>query len=935
MNKLGDIKLAISLALFLTFFPVNSLFAQKGVVIRKITQSNNAYYDLSRSDFDNNVFALYGNWEFYWKKLLTPDQIKNTRTKQYVNVPSTWTAYKINNQYLPSFGYATYHIRVKLPEDYHNIALSTHGIFTSYKLFVNGQLIDENGKVGTDKKHQKGTWLPKTYIIHSNSDTLDIVLQVSNFIHFKGGVVRQMVIGSPQAVFRYSMLGIAYEASLIGAMLIMALYFLFFFYNQPNNISSLYLALVLISQAIITGLDGEYIIFRIFPHLNLAFAVKLLYALFFYRTILFIHYIYHLVPKEINIKTVLIATGIYFIMTLYVIFLPIKHFEFALKFYIVTAFLLGIYMIYALLKLIKYNIGSLYTLLGLAALIATGVNDALYDFGIIHTFYMTGLGFLIFIFVLSMMIAMHNAKAQGQVLAYSLLLRKLNILRENLIKIPFYDLSGALKIITGVLNVTRGIWIDKSQNQYIVKYEEYLNTSKTVGLPINDLPEDYLCKNSVKLAGKYNKVIQYSITPKDLRKAKRSKFSNQISKYLVRKKYTALAVAPISKDSEIKSILYIENRYKPINPIQKRLIFSIRAQLATLKENADSYQKLQEIKEKLEKLVDERTQLLKTKEKELQEKEVQLKEKVEELKAYNEQINQIHKELEKHKYEIELRNFELEKLHNEIYTQKELAEQQNQRLTNEIKFAEKIQKHVLRVEPNLPFTDLFILYLPKQIVSGDFYWMRRFENKIVIAVADCTGHGVPGAFMSILGTTLLNEVLNKFYMQDPQLKVSAAQILDELRAQVIKTLGQEDTDESAKIKDGMDIALAIYDENTQGLQFAGAYLTATIVRDNEIIELKGDRQPIGVYHKPNLKRNFTNHFMTLKRGDALYMYSDGYSDQFNPSGIKFYRKNLRKLLLEISQYPGSIQRDILEKVFRDWKGDHYQVDDILILGIII
>ncbi len=909
--------------------------AQPGIVFRKIITSDNAFFDLSKKDFEDRVYALYGKWDFYWEKLLDPQALpRYENQKVRVDVPNTWTNYVINGEHLPSFGYATYHVRVKLPEDLNSVSISVHGVFTAYKIFINGKFIDENGKVGTDKKMHKGTWLPKTYVVYPEGDTLDIVLQVSNFVHFKAGLLRQIVVGEPQAMYRYSMLGIAYESSLIGAMLIMALYFLFFFYYQPQNISSLYLALVLIGQAILTSLDGEYVMFRFFPNLNFKFAMHLLYIFFYYRSILFLHYLYHLVPREINIKIVIFATSIYFIMTLYVIFFPIRTFEFALNFYIYATLILGVYVIISLFKLIKYQIGAVYTLIGLAIVLLTGINDALYDFGIIHTFYMLALGFSIFVFVLSMMIAMHNARAQGQIMAYWLMLKKLNTLREELIKIPFYDLSGALRIITTVINSGRGVWIDNTDKGLIVKYEHYLNKTNNINQPLEKLPDDFLNRFAVKVVLKFKRLFSYSLTKKDVRRGKRQKYTSSVSRYLLTKGISALAVSPVMTQDQLKSILYLENRYKPFSGIQKRLILSVNAQLAALKENADSYQQLQEINRKLEQLVKERTEILKKQEKQLQEKEHQLKEKIEELRAYNEQINKIHKELERHKYEIELRNFELEKLHNEIYNQKVLAEQRNRTLTKEIEFAKSIQQLILRVEPNLPFSDLFILYLPKQIVSGDFYWIRRFGKKIVIVVADCTGHGVPGAFMSVLGSTYLNELFNKYYLEDPLLSVQPSQILEELREMIIKSLGQE-TDNEDQVKDGMDISLVIYDESTQELKFSGAYLSLWIIRDKQVIELKGDRQPIGIYYRPNLSRSFTTHTFKVQKGDALYMFTDGYSDQFNPNGEKFYKKNLKKVLLEIAEYPGSIQRDFLYKIFQDWKGDHYQVDDILILGIII
>ncbi len=939
LYKLDIFFKSLILALFLGIIPTK-LFSSPIFVTRKFAHTSNAIYDLRNHDFLRKVYALDGKWEFYWHKLLSPRDIEKYRSQAVlVKVPDKWSNYVINGKKLPSLGYGTYHFKIIVPPEEKYFSISLHGIFTSYKLYINGKFVDENGVVSTNRKTQKGTWLPKTYVFYSNSDTIDVVLQVSNFIHFKGGVLRTAIVGRPRSMYRYSLLGISYEGSLLGAMLMMALYFLFLFYYEPQNVSSLYLALVLIGQTILTGLDGEYIIFRIFPHLNFKFAIHLLYFFFLYRTLLFLHYLYFLVPKEFNVKVVLIVTGIFFIMFLYVIFLPIHYFYFALLFYIVSTFALGAYAIYQLIKLIKYQIGAAYTLLGLSILLLTGVNDALYDFGYIHTFYMIGLGFVIFIFMLSMMIAMRNARYQNQVLAYSLMLKKLSSLREELIKIPFYDLAGALNIVVSVLGTSRGVWIDKAEKDLIVSYESFLNDTKEINKNLNQLPDNFLNRLAVSISLKFRRLFVYSLTKKDLnRRAKNKKnlVRTKLANYLTDKRLTALAVTPIIQKSKVLSLLYLENRYKSFSNFQKRLVLSIIAQLAALKTNADSYKRLQELNNKLEQLVRERTEILKKQEKELYAKEAELKDKMEELKAYNEQINRIHSELEQSKTEIEQKNFELEKLHNEIFKQKELAEKRYQSLIEKIKFAQQIQDLILRIEPNLPFKDLFILYLPKNIVSGDFYWIRRFGHKIILTVADCTGHGVPGAFMSILGATLINEIFNRYYLLDPELKdLRPSMVLDELREKIIKSLGQEqESSVTDNVKDGMDIALAIYDEKTHKLEFSGAYLPAYIVRGKELIELKGDRQPIGIYYRANLRKAFTTKEIEIQNGDVLYMFTDGYSDQFNPKGEKFYKKNLRRVLLEISEYSGSIQKDLLLKIHLEWRGDHYQVDDILILGVI-
>ena len=226
---------------------------------------------------------------------------------------------------------------------------------------------------------------------------------------------------------------------------------------------------------------------------------------------------------------------------------------------------------------------------------------------------------------------------------------------------------------------------------------------------------------------------------------------------------------------------------------------------------------------------------------------------------------------------------------------------------------------------NNVFPQHFVLLLPRDIVSGDFYWIGSKLNFVFVAVADCTGHGVPGGFMSMLGTALLNEIINEKEIYEP------ADILDLLKFKIIMALRQSENVNEAK--DGMDIALCRIDKRTNELTFAGANNSIHLLRKDRLIELKGDKQPIGISHF-NTTQQFIQQSVSLQKGDIIYLFTDGYPDQFGgPLGKKFKYKQLEELLLSIHQREMNEQLEILEEVHRDWKGDLDQVDDICILGI--
>ncbi len=257
---------------------------------------------------------------------------------------------------------------------------------------------------------------------------------------------------------------------------------------------------------------------------------------------------------------------------------------------------------------------------------------------------------------------------------------------------------------------------------------------------------------------------------------------------------------------------------------------------------------------------------------------------------------------------------------------RELAEK-NQDIMSSINYARRIQDAILP-ETNLiaqALPDSFILYRPKDIVSGDFYWFAELGNKKLIASVDCTGHGVPGAFMSMIGHNLLNQIVLEKQVSDP------AEILEILRVNVRRALKQEGR--AVDSQDGMDLALAVLETDTRKLSYAGAFRPIIIVRKGSLEKIEGVKSPIGMT-RADLLEPYITHTRNLNLGDSFYMYSDGYVDQFGGSnGKKFMGKNLHALILEISDKPMHEQKEILLARFESWKGELEQIDDVLIIGV--
>ena len=274
-----------------------------------------------------------------------------------------------------------------------------------------------------------------------------------------------------------------------------------------------------------------------------------------------------------------------------------------------------------------------------------------------------------------------------------------------------------------------------------------------------------------------------------------------------------------------------------------------------------------------------------------------------------------------------------------IESQHKIVLEQNMQITDSMHYAERIQSAVLPPDDYLSeyLTDYFLIFKPRDIVSGDFLWASHQDEKIVIAVADCTGHGVPGALLSMLGISFLNAIINKRDSMHPN------QILEHLRDYVIKSLHQ--TGKRGESQDGMEIALCVIDTRKNMMEYSGANRPLYIIRDNgssseegvgssryNLMHINGDAMPIGIYEQETLP--FTNHKIPLQKNDSVYLFSDGFVNQLGGPNIKTFRSHrFKQVLLDIQDHPMGKQKDILLKKLETWQGNEEQIDDMLVVGL--
>lgn len=338
--------------------------------------------------------------------------------------------------------------------------------------------------------------------------------------------------------------------------------------------------------------------------------------------------------------------------------------------------------------------------------------------------------------------------------------------------------------------------------------------------------------------------------------------------------------------------------------------------------------------------VAEQREVLRDQERSIAAKELSIKEKEEEIRTQDDRIVLQAEAIQKQKIIISAailallllfglvyfiwRNYRNKKKANILLqSQRDQIAYQKKHITDSIQYAKKIQTAIL---PSMElFTDKvehFVLFKPRDIVSGDFYWVEELDEKLIIITADCTGHGVPGAFMSMLGVSMLNEIILNEGITRPD------EIMNVLRERIIVALKQEP---NCMIKDGMDMTICVLDRTKRKLLYSGAENPLILISNGQLTQLKGDKMPVAIHE---VMEPFTLHELNLKSGDAFYTFSDGYADQFGgPKQKKFMIKNLRNQLLSIQDLPMMEQGKRLDEVFEAYRGDLDQIDDVVVIGV--
>jgi serine phosphatase RsbU (regulator of sigma subunit) len=878
------------------------------LICTQIIQAQQKYYavngeiDLSTVNFDDNeIIKLNGDWNFYWNAHIPPqDFIENVEPNQtgYFRLPGLWNAYIVDGTSVAGKGFVTYHLKIKLPAEKKMYGLRIPRIETSYRLWVDDKLLKEAGIAGTSTENTIPSWETAWLIFYPQGTSVHITIQISNFDHRKGGIAQSIEFGSQTAVRGTQNRIYNINIFLLAVLIIMTFHHLGVYFLNKKEKKSLSFAIHTASTALYLASHGEMIINYLFGTLNYEFNVKLSWWSVLFGILSFTWFLYYAFPKFYNKKYIRILTIVIGIFSIVILVLPALYFTYLL---LVLFILISVMLIFTLQGILKASlvkeIGARLSLIGTLIFMLAALNDMLYDNGTIKTFLAVPIGTFVFILIQSFMLSLKSSIAQKELEAVNKKIKALDTIKGRLLSEPNYKLSLAAQILNQELGFYKTYFIIPDDDALIVQAAN----DPDAKMYENRLPELMMIEQKTE-----HNFIPLELIIKHLEKKEPTLISdfekNIISINYFKKSSTNYCyIYPIIENQNIKLILYFEGKGN-LNAFKTELLSLLESQIITILENNKFLTELEELNRTLEEKVEHRTA-----------------------------------EVYQQKEEIAAQRDEIEEKNTRLKIALEQKEYVNRTLTDSINYAKKIQQSLLPSKKAFIgiFPDSFVFLKPKDILSGDFYWIKQIDLNIlgqsnrfkIIAAIDCTGHGVPGALMSIIANDLLDQAIIEHHLIEPSL------ILESMEYGLRSRLQSDKYDERSK--DGMDMSLIVINETKKEFKFAGAhnpvyYLPAGV---NEMEVLPATPYSIGGFEVKDIKKQFKQTTLQYKSGETIYMFSDGYYDQIG--GIKerkFMKNAFKELLLTIYEKNMAEQHNILETTLNNWKSSSKQIDDILVIG---
>ncbi len=866
------------------------------------SQNKKGIIDLTKADF-SKVNSICGQWEFYWSELLTPQEINYRKTTpDYIRVNSEWNGYNYHGRILGGDGYATYKVKILLPKT-GQYCIKLHQILSAYKVWINGKIVDSVGKVAKTK--EKAIPHVETNEINfiTESDTVDLVIQVSNFSHRAGGIQEKLEFGTPDVIERNTTNNLLYTFFIIGAELIFALYFLFSFFFRQKDLAFIFFSITIFLAITFELVNNEMILLRFFPQISFEVQKKIDFLSNYLRLTFFILFLWYTFKeyKIINKLSFLIIFSISVILVASIIFTPCKIYSYTLPFFLILGTLSFFYfLIIAGIGVLKKTPHIIYSFLGLLALNIAAINDALFNLNIVHTTYLLNVGLLIFFIGHSVTLSLKFSQSVKSANLLAQKFRKYEKILEEFLKIYSFDLEKILKIIDNFVN-SDYLELNINNNVFICECKKSFDNSIICGKQEKNFSpkiDDYLLNNILKS----QKTIK----------------TNKNNKHILS--------IPIVAHNSTKAVLYFEKNNRSFNNNTIEILEMLIPQLSTFIDNYNFYINLENLNKNLETIIEKRTQLAFEQKLELEVKKEELSEKIKELKQTAQIVEDLNTELNEQKENLAIKNKQLEIHKKQILIQKKILEEKEAYIHESIAYAKKIQKIFFSSAFVFPFKEYLFCFSAKDIISGDFVTAFNKENYFLIALIDTTGINVSASFLNVLLQSLLDEILT----ENPAIISDTARILKKLRYQYLKSL--DISAENRFIKDSFDISLCSIEKKTGNTIISTIGQPIIIQKGKEQIFIEPDNFTIGG-HQSNFDKDFSVKKINLHAGDSIFLFSDGYYNQIGEKnkkkmGIQYFCK----ILEEIYPLSADKQNQILVEKFNNWKGNLKRVDDYTVVG---
>ena len=838
--------------------------------------------DLSDWNFtEDGIFPLDGDWEIYWNSLLEPSDFRSPgimQAKEYFRVPSFWNKQIIGGEQAGGAGYATLRLNVNLEgqEDLYRIRIIR--IYTAYNAWVNGTLIASEGKVGTTRETSSPAFGLKEALITDPAGNLEIVIQISNFHHNKGGLRRKVLLGHPDQIVSHGKTTMGYDIILFTIIFVLGFGVLEIFIYNPKDRSPLYFGLACLFTASNALVVNEMPRLYYFPGIRWETVFKIDYLSLYLETAFFVAFFRNIFPRELSrifSKGVLLWAGV---SSLIILVTKARFYTGLLFLFEILVGVIFLYLVSGLvMALIRRRKGAVLSVAGIFALMAAAGNDILHNELIIHSRFLFPVGLLICIATHTVILTIRFTELYNSVGRLMRRLLSLDKIKNAFIKNASRDnLESPFKAILQNANAEKGFLYIWEESKWVLKvFMSLVNTEsvippsgiKNFSTPVKDQAD--FPYHMVRMAIEEKRNMAFPNAEGE------DKIQNDpyISQFLVKSAFCMR----IESEGTLIGLLYLENQYieGAFSDEILEMLGLLSPQLTTMLDNIEIFRQLKMLNRSLEQKVRKRSA--------------------------------------------------------ELVSQKQILEETNLKINDSIQYAKHIQDSILVPEEEIGqyIPELFIYNKPRETVSGDFYWFSRVKNILVIAAIDCTGHGIPGAFMSMIGHTLLNNIVNEMNILMP------SQIMKYLNRGVKELLHQSSSETHAQ--DGMDLALCTINPDTRILQYCGAKNSLYLVRGNKLETLRADPWSVGGLKKrsgTDGEVQYTNHTINLDGSVSVYMLTDGYLDQFGgKQEEKFNIDRFLKLLGDISDIPLNDQKQILTRTMEEWKGNQRQIDDMLVIGM--